>query len=149
MPTFIHSKLSVFKLDVWTGSPAAQTLTDISTYLDEVGMPEELELVETTTFGSTSKTYLVGFADGRISLAGNWDRTIDGYLSDLKDRFRAGTTVSVTFEYGPEGGDNGDTKYTGEAVLVTYEKNSAVKDQVKFSAEFQITGAVTTTTFSA
>lgn len=149
MPTFIHSKLSVFLLEGATGGSPAQSLTNISTYCDEVSMPEELELVETTTFGATSKTYLAGFADGKVTISGNWDRTIDGILSTLKDAFRAGTTQSVTFEYGPEGNSAGDVKYTGEVVLVNYEKNSAVKDQVKFSAEFQITGAVTTTTFSA
>ena len=144
---FIHSKLSKFKLDVYIGSPPVLTLTDISTYIDEVGMPEELELVETTTFGATSKTYLVGFADGKITISGNWDRTVAGYLGELKAAFRDGTLASATFEYGPEGADNGDTKYTGECVMVTFEKMSAVKDQVKFTAEFQITGAVTETTF--
>jgi hypothetical protein len=147
MPTFIHSKLSIFKLDVYIGSPGVITLTDISTYCDEVSFPEELELVETTTFGSTSKTYLVGFADGKVSISGNWDRTIAGYLGDLKAAFRDGTLASATFEYGPEGASTGDTRYTGEAVLVSYEKMSAVKDQVKFTAEFQVTGPVTENTF--
>jgi hypothetical protein len=142
MPTFIHSKLSVFWLDT-----AGGTLTDISTYCDEVGFPEEMDLVETTTFGATSKTYLLGFADGKITISGNWDRTIDVQLSAIKSAFRAGTLASVTFEYGPEGASSGDKKYTGEAVMVNYEKNSAVKDQVKFSAEFQITGAVTDTNY--
>jgi hypothetical protein len=135
---FIHSKLSVFWLDT-----AGGTLTDISTYCDEVSMPEELDLVETTTFGATSKTYLVGFADGKISISGNWDRTFDVQMAALKAAFRAGTITSASFEYGPEGASTGDKRYSGEVVLVNYEKNSAVKDQVKFSAEFQITGAVT------
>ena len=147
MPTFIHSKLSVFKIDIPIGSPAVATLTDISTYCDSVDMPEDLELVETTTFGSTSKTYLVGFADGKVTVAGNWDRTLAGYLGDLKAAFRDATITSATFEYGPEGATSGDTKYTGECVMVSYKKNSAVKDQVKWEAEFQITGPVTETTF--
>ena len=138
MPTFIHSKLSVFWLDT-----AGGTLTDISTYCDEVSMPEELDLVETTTFGATSKTYLVGFGDGKVTISGNWDRTIDVQLSALRAAFRAGTLASASFEYGPEGASSGDKKFSGEVVMVNYEKNSAVKDQVKFSAEFQITGAVT------
>ena len=135
---FIHSKLSVFWLDTSGG-----VLTDISTYCDEVSMPEELDLVETTTFGATSKTYLVGFADGKITVSGNWDRTIDAMLSSIRAAFRAGTLTSVSFEYGPEGASSGDKKYSGEAVMVNYEKSSAVKDQVKFSFELQITGAVT------
>jgi hypothetical protein len=149
MPTFIHSKLSKFFLETVSGggSVGSPDLTDLSTYCDEVSMPEELELVETTTFGSTSKTYLVGFADGQISISGNWDRTLAGYLGELKEAFRDGTVNSVTFQYAPEGNSTGDHYYTGEVVLVNYEKNSAVKDQVKFSAEFQITGPVTETTY--
>ena len=139
---FIHSKLSVFFLD-----NAAGALQNISTYIDEVQMPEELELVETTTFGATSKTYLVGFADGKITISGNWDRTIATQLGALKAAFRDGTVASSTFEYGPEGNQAGDTRYTGEVVMTSFEKNSAVKDQVKFSAEFQITGAVTENTY--
>lgn len=139
---FIHSKLSKIKLDT-----AGGVLTDISDSVDEVGFPEELELVETTTFGSTSKTYLVGFADGKITLSGNWNRTLHGHLSALKAAFRDGTIASASVEYGPEGTDSGDIKVTCEVVMVNYEKTSAVKDQVKFSSELQITGAVSETTY--
>lgn len=149
MPTFIHSKLSVFKLDVpGGGSPGgALVLTDLSTYFDEISLSEEMELVETTTFGSTSKTYLSGFADAKVTGSGNWDRTFAAMIGDLKEAFRDGTIQSATFEYGPEGADAGDIKYTGEVVMVNIEKNSAVKDQVKFSSEFQVTGPVTETVF--
>jgi hypothetical protein len=139
---FIHSKLSKFSLDTAGGA-----LTDISDSCDEVGFPEELELVETTTFGATSKTYITGFADGKISLAGNWNRTLHTHLSALKTAFRDGTLSSASFQYGPEGTDTGDIKLTGECVLVTFEKTSSAKDQVKFSCELQITGAVTESTF--
>jgi hypothetical protein len=149
MPSFKHSKLSKIKIDViTTPSPIATTLTDISAYCDNVDMPEDLELVETTTFGSTSKTYLVGFADGKLNLSGNWDPTLAGILGALKAAFRDGDLDSVTFEYGPEGADSGDHKYTGEAVLVSFNKTSESKSQVKFSAEFQITGPVAETTFA-
>lgn len=139
---FIHSKLSKIKID-----NAAGSLTDISDSVDEVGFPEELDLVETTTFGATSKTYLVGFADGKITVSGNWNRTLHTHFSALKTAFRDGTIASSSVEYGPEGTDSGDIKVTCEVVMVNFEKSSAVKDQVKFSAEFQITGAVTETTY--
>jgi hypothetical protein len=139
---FIHSKLSKIKIDTSGG-----VLTDISDSVDEVGFPEELDLVETTTFGATSKTYLVGFADGKVTISGNWNRTLHSHLSAVKTAFRDGTLASVSVEYGPEGTDSGDIKVTCEAVMVNYEKSSSAKDQVKFSSEFQITGAVTETTY--
>lgn len=139
---FIHSKLSKIKID-----NAAGSLTDISDSSDSVGFPEELDLVETTPFGSTSKTYLAGFADGKLTVSGSWNRTLHTHLSAVKTAFRDGTISSVSVEYGPEGVDSGDIKITCEAVMVNYEKSSEVKDQVKWSAEFQITGAVTETTY--
>lgn len=139
---FIHSKLSKFSLDT-----AGGVLTDISDSTDDVTFPEDLELVETTTFGLTSKTYLVGYADGKIKIAGNWNRTLHTQLSALKTAFRDGTIASASVQYGPEGTDTGDSKLTCEVVMTSYEKSSKVKDQVKFSAEFQITGAVTEGTF--
>lgn len=142
MPTFIHSKLSIAKLDT-----AGGVLTDISTSCDTVDFPEELELVETTSFGSTSKSYIVGFADGKVTIGGSWSRAHHTMMAALKAAFRDGTINSASFEYGPEGGDTGDIRIQCEVVLTSYKKNSAVKDQVKWEAELQITGAVTETTY--
>ena len=149
MPTFIHSKHSVFKLDVpGGGSPGGTlTLTDLSTYLDTVSFSRDLELVETTTFGSTSKQWMPGYGDGKISCSGNWDRTLATILGDLEEGFQAGTITSATYEYGPEGATAGDYKYTGECILVNFNKNSAVKDQVKIEFELQQTGAQTQTVY--
>ncbi len=139
---FIHSKLSKFSIDT-----AGGVLTDISDSCEEVGFPEELELLDVTTFGQTSKQYMVGFADAKITISGPWNRNLHTHLSALKTAFRDGTINSASFQYGPEGADSGDIKLTGECVMVNYEKSSSVKDPVKFSAEFQVTGAVTETTF--
>lgn len=139
---FIHSKLSKVKLDT-----AGGVLTDISDSVDSIDFPEELELVETTTFGATSKTYIVGFADGKVSMGGSWNRTLNTMLSALKAAFRDGTITSASLEYGPEGTDSGDIKVTCEVVMTSYKRTSAAKDQVKFEAEFQITGPVTESTY--
>jgi hypothetical protein len=61
-------------------------------------------------------------------------------MAALKAAFRDATITSASVQYGPEGTDSGDIKATFEAVMVSYKKNSAVKDQVKWEAEFQITG---------
>jgi hypothetical protein len=140
--TFIHSKLSKAKLDTSLG-----VLTDISDACDEVDMPEELELIETTTFGATSKTYLVGFADGKISLGGPWSRNLHTHFGALKVAFRDGTISSASFEYGPEGTDSGDIKISCETVLTSFQKTSAAKEAVRWKAELQITGTVTETTY--
>ncbi len=140
--TFIHSKLSKCKLDTFGG-----VLTDISDSVDSVDMPEDLELADTTTFGATSKTYIVGFADSKVTIGGPWSRSQHTHFSALKTGFRDGTIASASFEYGPEGVDVGDIKVTCEIVMTSYKKMSSIKDPVKWEAEFQVTGPVTETTY--
>lgn len=142
MPTFIHSKLSKFKLDT-----AGGVLTDISDHVDEISFPEELEETETTTFGATARAYMAGFANASFTVGGFWSRTLHGQLKALKEGFRDGTLASATFEYAPEGTDSGDIKLTGEAVMLNYEKTSAIEDPVRWSCEFRVTGVVTDTTY--
>lgn len=138
MPTFRHGKNSVFKIDDSGG-----TLRDISNVLNSVSFPREVETLETTSFGSSSRSYVVGFADATISIEGSYDATVDGYLAGV-----IGTEASLSFEYGPEGSTATNIKYTGECYLTSYEVSGGVGDIVSFSAEFQVTGAITKGAYS-
>jgi len=131
---FVHGKTAVFKIDNSAGS-----LQDISAYCDSVDFPMTMDTAEVTTFGDSSKEYLAGLKDATISISGSWDATADAILAAL--------TTAGTFEYGPAGSASGAVKYTGEAILTGYTVNAPVGDKVSFSAEFQVTGAVTHTTF--
>jgi len=133
MPTFRHGKAAVFKVD-----NAAGTLTDISNTLNSVSFPREAETLETTSFGSSDRTYVVGFKNQTISVEGSFDATVDTHLAAI-----LGQEASVSFEYGPEGSTSTYTKYTGECLMTSYETSAGIGDIVSFSAEFQITGAVT------
>lgn len=137
---FVHGKSTVFKIDNSAGS-----LTDISAYCDSVDFPQVVETAETTTFGDSAKDYVVGLKDATISIAGKWDGAagaVDVTLSGI-----LGLAASQTFEYGPQGGVSTNIKYTGECFCTSYQITGAVGDVVTFSAEFQVTGAVTRTTF--
>jgi len=138
MPTFRHGKSTVFKVDNSSG-----TLTDISNTLTDVTFPQTVETAETTSFGSSAKAYIVGLTDSTVSISGTYDATVDAHLAAI-----LGQAASVTFEYGPEGSTSTYVKYSGEAYLTSYEKSGSVGDAVKFSAEFQVTGAVTRGTWS-
>ena len=133
---FVHGKDSVFKLDNSGGS-----LTDISTYVNSVDFPQTADVAETTTLGDGSKTYIVGLKDSTISLAGLWDSTADGIFGAV-----VGQSATLSFEYSPEGTTSGNVKYTGEAILTSYSKNSLVGDVVSYSADFQVSGDVTRAT---
>jgi len=138
MPTFRHGKSTVFKVD-----NAAGSLTDISNTLTDVGFPQSVDTAETSTFGSSAKSYVVGLTDSTLSVSGNFDATVDAHLAGI-----LGQSASVSFEYGPEGSTAGFVKYTGEALMTSYEKSGAIGDVVSYSAEFQVTGAITRGTYS-
>lgn len=136
---FVHGKAAAFKLDDSGG-----TLRDLSTYINDIGFPRSIETAETTTFqaSGSAKTYITGLTDATISISGLFDSTADGYLSGV-----LGQAATITFEYGPAGSGVGSIKYTGECIMTGYEVSASVGDSVQASADFQVTGAVTRTTF--
>lgn len=133
---FVHGSDSVFKLDNAGGS-----LTDISTYVNNVDFPETADVAETSTLGASNKTYIVGLKDATISLGGLFDATVDAILGAV-----VGQSATLSFEYSPEGTASGKVKYTGECILTSYTLSSPVGDVVGFSADLQVSGAVTRAT---
>lgn len=136
---FAHGKLGFFSLDDSGGTPR-----DLSTYLNDISMPRDIETAETTTFSvaGSAKTYIVGLTDSTISISGLFDPTADGYLAGV-----VGQTASLSFVYGPAGNTGGFVKYTGECFVTSYEVSSSVGDVVQASASMQVTAAITRTTF--
>lgn len=132
---FVHGKSAVFKLDDSGG-----TLRDLSSYLNDVSMPRDIETAETTTFGvsGSAKTYITGLTDATISISGLFDATADGYLAGV-----VGNTATLSFEYGPAGSSGGNVKYSGECIMTSYEVSASVGDAVQASADFQVTGQIT------
>ena len=130
---FVHGKDSVFKLDNSGG-----TLTDISTYVNNVDFPETADVSETTTLGADNKTYIAGLKDATISLSGLWDSTADAIFGAV-----VGQSATLSFEYSPEGTTGGNVKYEGEAILTSYAISSPVGDAVGYSADLQVSGAIT------
>ena len=130
---FTHGKDSVFKLDNASGS-----LTDISSFVNNVDFPETADVSETTTLGADNKTYIAGLKDATISLSGLWDATADAIFGAV-----VGQSATLSFEYSPEGTSSGKVKYTGECILTNYSISSPVGEVVGYSADLQVSGAVT------
>jgi len=135
MPTFAHGKSTDFALDDTGGSSR-----NISDTLTDVSFPQTIDTAETTAFGSSNKSYIVGLKDTTISVSGIWDATVDGYISGTEP-------ASRSFIYGPAGSTSGNVKYTGEAIMTNYSVSNPVGDVVTFSMDLQVTGAVTRTTY--
>jgi len=136
MPTFSHGKDAVFKI-----TDSASTLRDISTVLSSVSLSREADTAETSALGTTAKTYIPGLTDATISIEGMADVTTSGYLEGI-----LGT--SKAFEFYPAGTAVGQVKYSGSAILTSFESAAEIGGAVTVSGEFQVTGAVTRTVIS-
>ena len=135
MPTFVHGKSTDFELDDTGG-----TSRSLANVLTSVDFPETIDTAETTAFGSTSKSYIVGLRDASISISGLWDSTVDGYIIGTEPATRS-------FIFGPAGSTSGYVKYSGECILTNYSISNPVGDVVTFSLDLQVTGNVTRGTY--
>jgi hypothetical protein len=136
---FTHGKGAVFKID-----NAAGTLQILTTYVDSIEFDNSVDTAESTTMGAEAKTYLSGQSDATLSITGKFDGTATTgphvILSGL-----VGLETTSSFEIGPEGTTAGKQKILGECFLTDYKASMPVGDVVSFSADFQVTGAVTYT----
>ena len=139
MPTFTHGKKAVFKVGT-AGTPAV--VVDISSTVDHVSFPHTQDTAEVSALGNTAKAFLVGLSAGTFDVEGPFDPTTDAQLAAL-----VGLDTPVNFEYGPVGSTTGSPKYTGTIILTSYETTAVVNDAVKYRSAFQVTGAVTRTSY--
>ena len=68
MPTFIHGKNTAVYIDEF----------DLTSYFTDVSITQENEVAETTAFGDTNKSYLLGLRAGTLSMSGMWSADTDG-----------------------------------------------------------------------
>ena len=140
MPTFRHGKSARFELDNASG-----TLVNISDVIEDISFSQSLETAETTTMGSSAKSYLVGLSDATISISGKFDGTVDAQINAVQAALSAGTVTSSSWSYRANSGTiaAGNPEYQGEALITSYEVSASVGDVVTFSLELQVTGAIT------
>jgi len=137
MPTFVHGKNAQLELEG----------TNLSNTLNEISMPREIETAETTAFGDQDKTYITGLSDATVSLSGMFDATTDSAIATIITNLKSGSIASASFTYGPSGSASSNPKFTGEALVTSYEISSPVADVITYSLELQVTGGVTASTY--
>lgn len=126
---------------------AAGSLTNIQPYTDSVSLPQAVQTLDVTAFGTGSQAFIPGLQDGQsIDVSGPYDVTLHTHLTGVKAAQAAGT-ASFTFEFGPGGSVASQAKVTGECLLSNYSLSSSVSGRVEWSASLQITGAVTNSTY--
>ena len=103
-------------------------------------LEESGEVIETTTMGDVSRTYVAGLNTFSASIEVYWDETdTDGQVA-----LAVGSTVVLSLY--PEGADAGDTYYSGSAIVTGVSLASSFDGMVERSITVQGSGALTTTT---
>lgn len=117
---------------------------DFTAYLNEASSSGEIDASETTTFGQGSKTYIVGIADGKITLGGLFDggtNAADQLAATMRaNAISTGTDVIVT--HAPEGNQFGKRAMIAQGVLTSYELSGAVADVNEAKYELQTDGGL-------
>lgn len=115
------------------------SLRDISSYVTQTGMKRMRELAETSTIGGTTyKSFITGLRDATIPIDGNYDPTVDGYLTAMFD-----SDTALAWEFSPYGTTATYKKYSGTALLTTLDIDTGVSDKGGITGELQVTGAIT------
>jgi len=131
MPTFRHGKnVNVF-IDEF----------DFSTYFNDFSASTSVDTAETSAFGTSAKTYVVGHRDGTISLSGMFEGTASTGTDEFFNTALGNATKALVI-VAPEGHSNGTGAIMLEADNTSYEVSGAIADIVQASAEFQSTDAV-------
>lgn len=139
-----HGKDSYFSIE----DSAASTLRNISPHVTSVNFDQSNDTHDNTTFGAEGHTFAGGLTNGKITVAGLWDKTASTGSDTVFQSLVGLDAVTVGFEYGPEGNGSGSVKYSGECILESYNQSAPVADLVTFQAVLQISGSVTKGTFS-
>jgi hypothetical protein len=123
MPTFRHGKNTTVLSDDF----------DLTTYLNSATVSASIETPETTTFGSSDRSYIVGHNEGIVSFEGLFDGTTDSADSIFSAALGNDTdkVISVSTD---------STSVGGRAILVksastSYEISSPLTDVVSVSGE--------------
>jgi len=137
---FSHAKVGAFYLD-----DSGAALRDLSASLNSVDFSREVDTPETTVFGLDDRTYIAGLAGATISISGFWDDAATIGANTVIEPI-VGQTLALNWQYGPEGQVTGDVRYSGTCFCTSYNITGSVDGVVEFTADFQITGAVTADT---
>lgn len=125
-----HGRFTVVKIDG----------VDISQFTDTTEFDDGRDKHENTAYGQERKTYNSGLGDGTVSIGGTHRNDAGNPREVLKPLMAAGTEVE--FIYRPEGTGVGKAQSIVNVLITKYKDSSPVGDNVKWTAELQMTGTL-------
>jgi hypothetical protein len=117
---------------------ASATLTDISSYVNQVSLERAINLLEDTSLADSNKSVLTGLAGTKVSLNGFVNTTTDAIIGPM---INAATSVTKTVEYRAYTG----RYYNGEVLLSNIRYSGSVDNLQTFSVDATFDGAVNRT----
>ena len=119
-----------------TVKSGANAIAEIRSYT----ITETADVLEDTTMGDSSRTYLASLKTFTGSIECFWDET------DTNGQLTLDPGASVTINIYPEGSTSGDTYYTGTVLITEKNVTGSFDGMVEASFSFQGTGALSETT---
>jgi hypothetical protein len=109
---------------------------DLSAYFNDLSASRSVETAETTAFGSSAKTYIVGLSDGTISLSGMFDGAAGAVDAEMTDILGSNSGAVITISTAASLA-LGTRVISATGKLTSYEVSAPVGDVVAANAEFQ------------
>jgi hypothetical protein len=97
---------------------------------------------DVTTFGQDYKVFSGGLKESTMKIEGNYDSTASSGPAAVIEPLVGEVSELV---YQPEGAGSGKPLRTFDAVCTSYVETAPVADMIKFTAQFQGSGAVVVT----
>lgn len=119
-----------------TVKSGANAIAEIRSYT----ITETADVLEDTSMGDTSRTYLASLKTFTGSIECFWDET------DTNGQLTLDPGSTVTINIYPEGSTSGDTYYTGSVIITEKSVTASFDGMVEASFSFQGTGALSETT---
>jgi hypothetical protein len=126
---------------------AAAAVQNLSPYIDNTTVPQTVQTLETSTFGTAAKSFINGLTDGdTISISGPYDVAVHTHLTGLKAAQSAGSALAG-YIWGPGGSVASQARSAGSCWVSSYSVSSGVGGRVEYTASLQVSGAVSNGTF--
>lgn len=114
---------------------------NLSQYFNDASTSRSIETAETTAFGASAKTYIVGLQDGTISLSGMFDGAANAIDAEMTAIIGTNDGSIVTIAVGGSLAI-GERVLSAGGELTSYEVTSPVGDVVSANAEIQVDGGI-------
>jgi hypothetical protein len=98
---------------------------------------------DVTTFGQDTKVFAGGLKESTMKIEGNYDSTASTGPRGIIEPLVGEVSEMI---YQPEGTGTGKPTRTWDALCTSYVETAPVSDMIKFTAQFQGSGSVATST---